>query len=45
MLKEMTAWLGDDLHYVFRHFPASDVHSHAQAAAEASEAAADDGKF
>lgn len=45
MLKEMTAWLGDDLRYVYRHFPASDVHPHAQAAAEASEAAADVGKF
>ncbi len=45
MLKEVTAWLGNDLRYVFRHFPASDVHPHAQAAAEASEAAADDGKF
>lgn len=45
MLKEMTAWLGDDLRYVFRHFPVSDLHSHAQAAAEAAEAAAGDGKF
>jgi Na+/H+ antiporter NhaA len=34
-----------DLRYVWRHLPLSDVHPHAQMAAEASEAAAAQGKF
>jgi Na+/H+ antiporter NhaA len=34
-----------ELRYVWRHLPLSDVHPHAQLAAEASEAAADQGKF
>ena len=36
---------GDQLRYVFRHLPLSDVHPHAQLAAEAAEAAAPQGKF
>jgi Na+/H+ antiporter NhaA len=36
---------GDDLRYVWRHLPLSDVHPDAQMAAEAAEAAADQGKF
>jgi Na+:H+ antiporter, NhaA family len=36
---------GDQLRYVFRHLPLSDVHPHAQLAAEAAEAAAAQGKF
>ncbi len=34
-----------DLRYVWRHLPLNDVHSHAQLAAEASEAAAAQGRF
>jgi protein-disulfide isomerase len=37
--------LGDDMHFVYRHFPLSTVHPHARVAAEASEAAAAQGKF
>jgi Na+/H+ antiporter NhaA len=39
--------LGDfgDIRYVWRHLPLNDVHPHAQVAAEASEAAADQGAF
>jgi Na+/H+ antiporter NhaA len=36
---------GDDLRYVWRHLPLEDVHPRAQLAAEASEAAAAQGKF
>ncbi len=34
-----------DLRYVWRHLPLNDVHNHAQIAAEASEAAAEQGRF
>jgi protein-disulfide isomerase len=34
-----------DVRFVFRHLPLSDVHEHAQPAAEASEAAAEQGRF
>jgi len=37
--------LGDDLCYVFRHFPLAQAHPHAQQAAEAAEAAGAQGKF
>jgi protein-disulfide isomerase len=36
---------GDDLRFVFRHLPLSDVHPHAQLAAEATEAAAEQDAF
>ncbi|MEP0930327.1 MULTISPECIES: thioredoxin domain-containing protein [Cyanophyceae] len=37
--------LGDQMCFVFRHFPRSDVYPHAQHAAETAEAAARQGKF
>lgn len=37
--------LGDKLRFVFRHFPLSDIHVHAQHAAEFAEAAGAQGKF
>jgi Na+/H+ antiporter NhaA len=44
VIRELLAEIGD-LRYVWRHLPLSDVHPHAQMAAEASEAAAAHGKF
>jgi protein-disulfide isomerase len=44
IVRELLAGFGD-LRYVWRHLPLSDVHTHAQLAAEASEAAADQGRF
>jgi Na+/H+ antiporter NhaA len=44
IIRELLAGFGD-LRYVWRHLPLSDVHQHAQLAAEASEAADDQGKF
>jgi protein-disulfide isomerase len=44
IIRELLAGFGD-LRYVWRHLPLSDVHTHAQLAAEASEAAADQGRF
>jgi protein-disulfide isomerase len=44
IIRELLAGFGD-LRYVWRHLPLSDVHQYAQLAAEASEAAADRGKF
>ena len=37
--------MGDRFGYVFRHFPLREIHPHAQAAAEAAEAAALEGRF
>jgi Na+/H+ antiporter NhaA len=45
VIRELLASSGDDLRYVWRHLPLNDVHPHAQMAAEASEAAAVQGKF
>jgi Na+/H+ antiporter NhaA len=40
VLRELLSEFGDDVRYVWRHLPLTDVHPHAQLAAEASEAAA-----
>jgi Na+/H+ antiporter NhaA len=45
VIRELLASSEDDLRYVWRHLPLNDVHPHAQTAAEASEAAAAQGKF
>lgn len=45
VVRELLASFGDDLRYVWRHLPLNDVHSSAQLTAEASEAAAAQGKF
>ncbi len=45
MIKEILARLGEELQYVFRHFPLTTVHPHAEPAAEAVEAAGAQGKF
>ena len=44
-IRELLAQYGDDVRYVWRHLPLNDVHPSAQLAAEASEAAAIQGKF
>jgi Na+/H+ antiporter NhaA len=44
-VRELLAERGSEVRYVFRHLPLSDVHPHAQLAAEATEAAAAQGKF
>jgi protein-disulfide isomerase len=45
LVHELREQLGDRLRFVFRHFPESSIHPHASAAAEAAEAASDQGKF
>jgi Na+/H+ antiporter NhaA len=45
VIRELLEDFGDDLRYVWRHLPLNDVHAHAQTAAEAAEAAADQGAF
>jgi Na+/H+ antiporter NhaA len=45
MVRQLLATFGNDLTFVFRHLPLSDVHEHAEAAAEAAEAASAQGKF
>jgi protein-disulfide isomerase len=45
VVDQLRAELGDKLRFVFRHFPLSKMHPHARKAAEASEAAAAEGKF
>jgi Na+/H+ antiporter NhaA len=44
VIRDLLAGHGD-VRYVWRHLPLNDVHPHAQLAAEAAEAAADQGKF
>jgi Na+/H+ antiporter NhaA len=45
VVRELVNDFGHDLRYVFRHLPLTDVHPHAQLAAEAAEAADDQGAF
>ena len=45
VIRELLSSIGDDVRYVWRHLPLNDVHPSAQVAAEASEAAAVQGKF
>jgi Na+/H+ antiporter NhaA len=45
VVRQLLNEFGNDLRYVFRHLPLSDVHSRAQLAAEAAEAADDQGAF
>jgi len=45
VVRELLLSFGDDLRYVWRHLPLNDVHSNAQMAAEAAEAAAAQGAF
>jgi Na+/H+ antiporter NhaA len=45
VIRELLDTFGDDLRYVWRHLPLSDVHPSAQNAAEAAEAAAAQGAF
>lgn len=44
-IRELLAAEGDELRYVFRHLPLTDVHPFAQLAAEAAEAAGAQGRF
>ncbi|MFL5895206.1 MAG: Na+/H+ antiporter NhaA [Thermoleophilaceae bacterium] len=45
VIRELLVSFGDDLRYVWRHLPLNDVHTHAQMAAEAAEAAGAQGAF
>ena len=45
VIRELLEDFGDGLRYVWRHLPLNDVHPHAQAAAEAAEAAGAQGSF
>ena len=45
VIRELLDEFGDELRYVWRHLPLNDVHSHAQMAAEATEAAGAQGAF
>jgi Na+/H+ antiporter NhaA len=45
IVRELLSSFDDDLRYVWRHLPLNDVHSSAQLAAEATEAAAAQGEF
>ena len=45
VVRDLRARFGDDLRYVFRHLPLTDVHPHAELAAAAAEAAGAQGRF
>jgi protein-disulfide isomerase len=44
-VRELLSAHSDDVRYVYRHLPLTDVHTHAQMAAEAAEAAGAQGRF
>ena len=44
-IERLEARLGDDLRFAFRHYPLTEIHPHALAAAKAAEAAALQGRF
>jgi protein-disulfide isomerase len=45
IIKEVQSWMGARLRFVFRNFPITTSHPHAEQAAETAEAAATQGKF
>src|SRR5436190_17624406 len=45
VIEDVRKTLGNRLRFIFRHFPQNSIHPHASAAAEAAEAAGDQGKF
>ena len=45
VIREIQNRLGDEMRFVFRHFPLTNVHPHAEHAAEAAEAAGAQGSF
>jgi protein-disulfide isomerase len=45
IVKKVQEIMGDELRFVFRHFPLTQIHPHAESAAEASEAADAQGHF
>jgi protein-disulfide isomerase len=45
VVKQLQRRLGDDLRFVFRDFPLTQIHPHAEAAAEAANSAGDQGAF
>lgn len=45
LVKRLQQQLGSDLRVIFRHFPLTKIHAHAELAAEAAEAAAAAGRF
>jgi protein-disulfide isomerase len=45
IVKEIQRRLGDDLLFAFRHFPLTNIHPHSEHAAEAAEAAGEQGNF
>ena len=45
VLKQLLMLMGDQIRYAYRHFPLTQIHHHAQRAAEAAEAAGGQGRF
>src|SRR5690606_17638227 len=45
VVRELVQTYGNDVRFVFRHLPLVDVHEHAELAAEAAEAAGEQGRF